>query len=253
MPIRIYTPADLRREPPALVYFHGGGWVVGDLDSSDAFCRLIAGQIPCRVISVDYRLAPEHPYPAAVEDAVAAFRWSWQHADALGIDRRRLAVGGDSAGGNLAAVVSAELAASEGRPCAQLLIYPVTSARRDTPSYGHFARGFLLERDLMDYFFRHYLGASGQAGAADDPRVSPLAGDNFQGLPPTVIATAGFDVLRDEGEAYAKQLEAAGGTVVHRRYPELMHSFASMSGLPATRRALDEVISDLATFFHRLG
>ncbi|MEM1178478.1 MAG: alpha/beta hydrolase [Acidobacteriota bacterium] len=256
LPIRIYSPPDLRRSPPALVFFHGGGWVLGDLESSDVFCRLIAGQTPCRVISVDYRLAPEHPYPAAVQDAEAAFRWVWEQAEALGIDRRRIGIGGDSAGGNLAAVVSAELASGECRPHCQFLIYPVTSAAQDTESYRLFAEGFVLERALVDYFYDHYLGpgrrlAQGPDGGATDPKVSPLAAEEFSRLPPTVVATAGFDVLRDEGDAYAEKLKAAGVHVDHRRYPSLMHAFAAVSGLPSARRAIDEVISDLATLFHR--
>lgn len=250
--LRIYTPPDLRREPPSLVYFHGGGWVLGDLDSCDAFCRLIASQVPCKVISVDYRLAPEHPFPAAVDDAMAAFRWTVENARELKIDPRRIAVGGDSAGGNLAAIVASQSAASSENapgPCAQFLIYPVTSARRDTASYGLFAEGFVLERALMDYFFEHYLDGVDP----EDARISPLEGTDFGGLPPTVIATAGFDVLRDEGEAYAEEVRGAGVTVVHRRYPSLMHSFAAMSGLRGPRQAIDAVISDLATLFHRQG
>lgn len=236
IPARFYEPPGLGLEDrPLVVYFHGGGWTIGDLDTCDSVCRFLAANVPAAVLSVDYRLAPEHPFPAAVEDALAAYRWAAVDNRRLGVDPARIAVAGDSAGGNLAGVVS--LLARDGggpSPTMQVLIYPVTDAGGGQPSREEFARGFLLTRADMDWFERNYLPS---AVDRSDPRVSLLRADDLSGLPPAYVATAGFDPLRDEGESYAKRMEEAGVTVTLRRHTGLIHGFANMTAVSATAEA----------------
>jgi acetyl esterase len=214
---------------PGLVFFHGGGWVIGDLDSHDDLCRDLAAQAHCAVLAVDYRLAPEHRFPAAAEDAIAAADWAAANATQLGIDPARLAIGGDSAGGNLAAV--AALAARDaGRPlAAQLLIYPVTDMSRfEGESYATCGEGYGLTAGAMVWFRDHYLT---DAKAGRDWRVSPLLASDLGRLPPALVVTAEFDVLRSEGEAYAKRLAEAGVPTKLARYDGMIHGFASMAGV----------------------
>jgi acetyl esterase len=241
---RLYQPEASGARRPLLVYYHGGGWVIGDLDTHDGACRFLARHAGVNVLSIDYRLAPEHRFPAAVEDAVAAFRWAAEHAAELGSEPARVAVGGDSAGGNLAAV-TARLCVQEGgpRPVFQLLIYPVTDLSTKHESYRLFRDGFFLTERQMDWFRGHYLP---DESAARDPRASPLLAEDLRGLPPAYVATAGFDPLRDEGERYARRLEAAGVPVTLRRHAGLIHGFVSATGLAASaRRAVEEVCSAL--------
>jgi acetyl esterase len=251
IPGRVYVP--FRREPllPGLVYFHGGGWVLGDLETHDRLCRVLADDAGCVVVAVDYRLAPEHKFPAATDDAKAAFTWVVANAASLGIDARRVAVAGDSAGGNLAAVVS--LAASAGAcpaPCYQLLVYPVTDLACDTRSYEQFADGYFLTRNLMLWFRSHYLPS---LESVRHPDASPLRADIRFPLAPTLVVTAGFDPLRDEGLAYAKKLRDRGTEVAYRCHDGLIHAFASMSGvIPAARLAVDEMTAALRLAFSRL-
>ena len=236
IPARFYVPrGEARRPRPLLVYFHGGGWVIGDLDTHDGLCRFLATNADVAVLSVDYRLAPEHPFPAAVEDAHAAFTWAAAEAQRLDVDASRIAVGGDSAGGNLAAAVSL-LARDDGgaAPAMQLLIYPVTDAVGGQPSRDLFATGFMLTKADMDWFESHYLPGGAQSG---DPRVSMLRAENLADLPPAYVTTAGFDPLRDEGEAYAARMREAGVRVALRRHPGLVHSFANMTAFSPTARA----------------
>ncbi len=225
-----------------LVYFHGGGWVVGDLDTHDAPCRLLARAAGVRVLSVDYRLAPEHRFPAAADDALAAFRWAVEHAAELGADPRRIAVGGDSAGGNVSASTALQAARDGGpAPAFQLLIYPVTdnAAPSDpatqTGSYRMFADGFFLTAEQMRWYRAHYFGAA-EATAARDVRASPLLADDLSGLAPAHVVTAGFDPLRDEGEAYAARLREAGVRTTLRRHPGLIHGFVNVVGPGRTSR-----------------
>ena len=217
---------------PALVYFHGGGWVIGDLDTHDGVCRLIANAAQCAVISVDYRLAPEHKFPAAVDDAWAATRWIVGHAGQLAIDPTRVAVGGDSAGGNLAAVV-ALMARDAGGPtlALQVLQYPVTDLSAETRSYQDFAEGYTLTRTGMRWFKAHYLD---KPEDARDWRVSPLLAPSLAGVAPALIVTAGFDPLRDEGTAYAERLRDAGVTVDYVCYGGMLHGFTPMGKLIET-------------------
>jgi acetyl esterase len=233
IPARLYRPP-VSTPPPLVVWYHGGGWVVGDLDTHDGACRFLCGATGAAVLSVDYRLAPEHRFPAAVVDALAAFRWASANAASLGADPARVAVAGDSAGGNLAAVVS-RLAVREGgpRPVAQMLVYPVTDVSTKHPSYRFFSEGFLLSEADMDWFKGHYLPST---EAARDPRVSPLLADDLEGLPPAVVLTAGFDPLRDEGEAYARRLERAGVRVHLRRAEGQIHGFFSLATMLPTAR-----------------
>ena len=238
--VRIYTPVDASGPVLAgLVFFHGGGFVIGDLETHDDLCRCLANGSGCRVVSVDYRLAPEHPFPAAVDDSFAATQWVAAHAAELGIDPKRLAVGGDSAGGNLAAVV-AQLAKAKGSPAIafQLLIYPVTQlgAAVDTPSMRENGKGYFLEKEGMDWFTRCY---APDAKHRTDPRLSPMLCPDVSGQPPAYVITAGFDPLRDEGKDYADKLDAAGVPVTYVNYPGMVHGFFSMRSLiPKAREAV---------------
>jgi acetyl esterase len=233
LPARHYVPRGFAAPGPLLLYFHGGGWVVGDLDTHDSVCRFLAASACVSVLSVDYRLAPEHPFPAAVEDAWAAFSWVAANTAALGTDPGRVAVGGDSAGGNLAAVTCL-LAREAGQlPAMQLLIYPVTDTVGGE-SRRTFAEGFMLTKADMDWFEGHYL-PPGTDGA--DPRVSVLRAPDLSRLPPAYVATAGFDPLRDEGEAYAQRMREAGVPVALVRHPGLIHTFANLTAVSRSSRA----------------
>ncbi len=232
IPARLYVPEHAVRPMALVVYYHGGGWVVGDLDTHDPVCRLLAHGARAAVLAVDYRRAPEHRFPAAVDDALAAFRAAVRDADALGVDPAHIGVAGDSAGGTLAAVVS-QLATRDGgpRPAVQLLVYPVTDLSTKHPSYRLFADGFFLTEAEMDWYRGHYLPDN---AAALDPRASPLRAGDLRGLPPAIVLSAGFDVLRDEGEAYAQRLTDVGVSVRVRRHAGLIHGFASATGISRT-------------------
>ena len=236
--LRVYTPLNSSEAVlPGLVFFHGGGFVLGDLESHDDLCRELANHSGCRVVAVDYRLAPEAPFPAAVEDCYAATKFVAANAQKFGIDAGRLAVGGDSAGGNLAAVVS-QLAKSQGPKIAyQLLIYPVTQlGGPDTPSMRENATGYFLEKESMDWFTRLY---APDPAHRTDPRLSPLSAKDLSGLPPAYVITAGFDPLRDEGKAYADKLDLAGVSVTYVNYPGMIHGFFSLrSVIPKAREAI---------------
>ena len=231
IPLRLYRPAGVAdsRRLPALVFFHGGGWVIGDLETHDVVCRQITAEAGVTVIAVDYRVAPEHKFPAAVDDAWAATRWIAAHAGDLGIDADRLAVGGDSAGGNLAAVV-ALLARDAGGPRIglQILIYPVTDLGSESRSYADLAEGYMLTRDSMRWFRAQYLTKEEDAA---DWRVSPLRAPSLAGLPSALVITAGYDPLRDEGEAYARRLREAGVSVDAVGFGGMIHGFVPMGRL----------------------
>jgi acetyl esterase len=251
IPARHYCPAT--SEPtPLLVFYHGGGWTIGDLDTHDALCRLTCRDAEVHVLSVDYRLAPEHPAPAAVDDAYAAFRWAHEHAGDLGAIPAKVAVGGDSSGGNLAAVVS-QLARDDGgpTPVLQWLIYPRTDHTAKTRSLTLFADGFFLTKRDIDWFTDQYLGGSGVEPT--DPRVSPLLAGDLSGLAPALIVTAGFDPLRDEGDRYAAALRDAGTPVDLRSAGSLTHGFASLFPLGGgSAVATTELISALRAHLSRV-
>jgi acetyl esterase/lipase len=251
IPARHYRPAST--EPaPLLVFYHGGGWVIGDLDTHDPLCRLTCRDAGIHVLSVDYRLAPEHPAPAAIDDAYAAFRWAYEHAAELGAGPGKVAVGGDSAGGNLAAVVS-QLARDDGGPVPvlQWLIYPRTDFTALTRSMSLFADGFILTKHDIDWFTQQYLGASDVEPT--DPRVSPSLAGNLAGLPPALIAIAGFDPLRDEGEHYATALRAAGTPVDLRCFGSLTHAFGNLFPLGGDSAvATAELVSALRAHLSRV-
>jgi acetyl esterase len=232
---RLYVPEDVGGPHPLLVYYHGGGFVICNLDTHDAPCRMLCKYGGVNVLSIDYRLAPEHPFPAATEDCQAALRWAFGHAEELGADPNRIGVGGDSAGGNLSTVMTLLARAGENpMPHFQLLIYPVTDFAEVHPSRDMFAEGFFLTASEMDWFHEHY---AIRTGADDkDMRLSPLLVEDLSGLPPAYICTAGFDPLRDEGEKYAERLRAAGNRVVLRRFPGLIHGFANMTAASRTSR-----------------
>jgi acetyl esterase len=245
IPIRVYRPVP-GETLPALVYFHGGGWVIGNLESHDRECRALANLSGCAVIAVDYRLAPEHKFPAAVEDAYAATRYVVDHARELKVDPRRIAVGGDSSGGNLAAVVTL-MAREKGAPklAFQLLVYPAVDFNDDHPSMHEFAEGYFLTRPLMDYFERQYIPN------AEDRRsiqASPTNAPDFRGLPPALVITAEYDLLRDQGELYAQKLRQAGVLVTAKRYDGMFHPFFSFGGvIDAARTAYADAASALRT------
>ncbi|MEK9280232.1 MULTISPECIES: alpha/beta hydrolase [unclassified Bradyrhizobium] len=243
IPARIYVPAELRRRDglsPALVFFHGGGWVIGDLETHDVACRKLAIEGALIVISVDYRLAPEHKFPAAVDDAIAATKWVAANARNLGIDAARLSVGGDSAGGNLAAVVA--LAARDGNGPAiagQVLIYPAIDFAMTHGSHSEPETSVLLTHSVIRWFRDHYLN-----GVADiqDWRASPARAATLLGLPPAYVLTAGADPLRDEGEEYAARLKRAGVSVTSRHFPGQFHGFFTMGKLlPQANVAASEI------------
>jgi acetyl esterase len=228
--VRLYRPwGSQPTEPlPALIYFHGGGWVFGDLDSHDSLCRALCNGAECVVAAVDYRLAPEHKFPAAVEDAFAAIRHIAGNAAALGIDATRIAAGGDSAGGNLVAVAAIEFRDRGGpRLQLQLLLYPVTDLSMDTVSYRELGEGYLLTFERMQYFRAQYLRSEQDIR---DWRASPLLVQDMSNLPPALIITASHDPLVDEGKAYAERLAAAGVPVEYRCYGGVIHGFLTMAG-----------------------
>ena len=229
--LRLYRPIDTHETAvlPVLVYYHGGGWVVGGLDTHDTLCRELANLAGCAVVSVDYRMAPEHRFPAAVTDCVAATRWVREHAGELRLDASRLAVGGDSAGGNLAAVVSIAARDSGDLPIAcQLLIYPNTDMHRTAASHAENGQGYLLTREELDYFIGHYIA---DRSAYEDWRASPLLQPDLSRLPPALVLTAGFDPLRDEGAAYAQRLSAAGTPASYVCFTRQVHGFIMMGRL----------------------
>ncbi|MDF3073174.1 MAG: alpha/beta hydrolase [Alphaproteobacteria bacterium] len=239
---------------PALLYFHGGGWVIGDLDTHDITCRQLAEASGCAVLSVNYRKAPEHRFPAAIDDAYAIATWLTANGGSLRIDGHRLAVGGDSAGGSLAAALAlmARDALASGRNAPsfrlQLLIYPATDMTMAHDSLNRFADGYLLTRAAMAWFIDHYMGSADRR----DPRASPLLASSLKDLPPAYVITAGFDPLRDEGFAYARKLAEAGNTVEYVEYGGMVHGFLGMGGVIATANravaaagaALKQALSD---------
>ena len=242
LPVRVYTPSGAGPFP-VMVYFHGGGWVIGDIETHDLLCRALANAAASVIVSVDYRLAPEHKYPAAAEDAYAATVWALANAAELSGDERRVYVGGDSAGGNLAAVVSL-MARDRGVPgiAYQVLLYPVTSREFDSQSYLDKADGYLLSRDDMMWFWEHYL-AKEEDGA--EAYASPLRAADFSRLPPALVVTAEHDPLRDEGEAYARRLEAAGNRVRQIRYDGMIHGFLRRTQSLDRARAIIRELGDI--------
>jgi acetyl esterase/lipase len=249
IPVRTYKPRLPNRLVPTLVYFHMGGCVIGDLETCHVFCSHIASRTSCLVVSVDYRLAPEHKFPAAVEDGLAAFRWVRENGRALGGNPSRVAVGGDSAGGYLSAVIAQEMKRlNEKPPVLQLLIYPAVDWLSDTASMKAFGDSYPLTAPIMDYFRNLYFNNVDEE--ARDLRASPGLSNDLSGLPPALIYTAGHDPLVDQGRDYAEALKVAGVPVIYRCYDHLAHAFTAMSGaVPAARRALDEIIADLGRAF----
>jgi acetyl esterase len=242
LPVRCYRPldSDATAVMPCLVYFHGGGWTIGDLDTHDTLCRELANRAGIAVVAVDYRMGPEHRFPAAVEDCIAATRWVAAEASALRIDPGRLAVGGDSAGGNLAAVVAIALRDAGHQPPLrfQLLVYPQTDMRNRHPSHATNGTGYLLESETIAYYQRHYLGDD--AARRLDWRASPLLHPDLARLPPALVLTAGFDPLRDEGLEYADRLSAAGVRATHVCFERQIHGFLPMG------RVIDEANTGVA-------
>jgi len=256
--VRAYTPPveasgtphdDAGVERPVLVYFHGGGWVRGDLDTHDGLCRLLAEAADCVVVSVDYRRAPEHPFPTPVHDAYAATAWVAEHAELVGGDGDRIAVGGDSAGGNLAAAVTLLARERDGPDIDhQVLLYPVTDYDLDTDSYHENESGYLLSRASMRWYWERYLD---DVVDGANPYASPLRAPDLSGLPSATVVTAGYDPLRDEGAAYADRLQEAGVAVTHANYPGMVHVFASFPELERARDARATIADGLDAAFDR--
>ena len=243
IPVRLYKPLRPQHLPrqaalPVLVYFHGGGWVIGDLDTHDSLCRTLANAAACAVLAVDYRMGPEHRFPCAVDDCVAATRWCRAHAQEMGLDAARMAVGGDSAGGNLAAVVAIAARDAGDLPLVfQLLIYPATDMRRGTPSHGTNGQGYLLTSDSIAYFHNHYID---NPVHDSDWRASPLLHPDLGRLPDALVLTAGYDPLRDEGLMYSQRLSEAASRCTHICFERQIHGFITMG------RVIDEANAALA-------
>ena len=242
--IREYQPPVAEDKSPALVYFHGGGWVIGDVDSHHELTANLCKKLGVKIFSVDYRLSPEYKFPIPLNDCNTAFDWILNNAEDLGIDSERLSVGGDSAGGNLSACLCL-LRKSESRsmPKSQLLIYPVTNlSSMETDSYEECKEGFYLSKKSMEWFREHYLNSTEER---TNPLCSPLLAENLTDHPPAVITTAGFDPLRDEGYEYSEKLKEFGVIVSYIEYPGYIHGFASMGFIPGTDEALDELCAEL--------
>jgi acetyl esterase len=253
IPLRIYTPRQIAAGEtlPVLVWYHGGGFVIGSLDTHDSACRMLSNQADCIVVSVDYRLAPEYKFPAAVEDCEAALKWVALHAVEFGGDSRCIAVGGDSAGANLATVV-ALLARDAAHPklAFQLLIYPCVAPEPETPSHRKFAEGYVLTRNTITWFYRHYLRSQADL---KDFRFAPLVADDLSSLPPSLVIVAGYDPLRDEGMDYARRLIEAGNEVRLANYEGMIHGFFLMGGaVDAARQAVAESAAALKQAFSRI-
>jgi acetyl esterase len=250
--VRLYRPAGgVARLLPTILYFHGGGFTVGSLEGYDLPCRYFSSRSGCVLVAVDYRLAPENKFPAAVDDGVAAFRWLATNAVSLGVDPARIVVAGDSAGGTFATVVAREVRNDPRPPCLQWLIYPATDLACDSASYQRFGEGFFLTAADMKWSRGHYVKSDADI---NDPRVSPLRADDLSGLPPALIYTAGFDPLRDEGQAYAEKMRAAGVKVVHHEFESLIHGFVGMRGvIDAAARAMDDMVAGLRHELAQLG
>lgn len=228
VPLRLYRPLGSTADQilPALIYYHGGGFVIGDRDTHDVLCRQLANGSGCAVVSVDYRLAPDAPFPAAVDDSLAAARWIYANAASLGVDANRLAVGGDSAGGNLAAVVSIIARDQGGLPLRfQLLIYPGVEMNSTRPSHETNGKDYMLTRDSIDYFHNHYIS---DPAHGSDWRASPMLCDSLANLPPALVLTAGFDPLRDDGLAYAQRLSTEGNEATYICFDRQIHGFITM-------------------------
>jgi len=238
IPIRVYTPVAAGRDPmPALIFYHGGGFVIGSVETHDGLCRKMANEGGFRVISVDYRLAPEHKFPAALDDAFAALSWVGENAADIGVDANRIAVGGESAGGALAAEV-AQMAKLKGglNIACQMLLFPVTQVGEVTRSLREFAVGYFLDKDTLDWFYKSYLPSGADTS---DPRISPLRANDFSGLPPAYVMLGGYDPLHDEGAQYAEKLRTAGVKVTVADYPGMVHCFIYMQSiLPQAHEAL---------------
>jgi acetyl esterase len=251
LPARVYDGSGEQGPArPAVAYFHGGGWVQGDLETHHGLCARLALRSGALVIAADYRLAPEHPFPSAVEDCLATYRWLRAHGREIGVDPARIAVAGDSAGGNLAAVVSQQAAlVGEPVPACQALIYPAVDFALDTPSHQELADAHIIPRDRIEWYADQYLPAGVDSL---DPRASPLRAADLSGQPPALVITAGFDPLRDEGHAYAERLSAAKVDVVDHEYPGQIHAFVSLTraipqGLAATSEIGDFLRSMLGS------
>ncbi|QHS23203.1 alpha/beta hydrolase [Virgibacillus sp. MSP4-1] len=250
IPVRVYTPVEGEAQYPGLVYYHGGGWVIGDLDSHDSICRLIANQAKCVVVSVDYRLAPEHKYPAAVEDAYDSLVWVAGHTSEFDIDGQRLAVGGDSAGGNLS-IVTCIKAYEQGGPDIkhQFLLYPSTGFKGETPpaSMMENADGYFLTLEMMQWFSKHYFNDPKER---NHPYASPIMYKDLGKLPSATLLTAQYDPLRDEGKAFADELKSGGVNVFYKNYDGLIHGFGNFIGFsPESEQALREGAEQLEKVF----
>jgi acetyl esterase len=249
VPVRVYRPVETDEPSMALVYFHGGGWVTGSIETHDGPARAFAKRAGIVVISVDYRLAPEHPFPAAVDDAWAATSWVVNHAEELKLDPDRIGVGGDSVGGTLAAVV-ARRSRDHAVPIAlQLLLYPVTNSSADTPSYSLYSSGYGLTRDGMEWYWKQYLG---EGGDGTNPDASPAQLTDLRRLPRAIVVTAEADVLRDEAEAYAQRLFLATVETEGYRYDGMIHGFMRMAGkVERANAAFDELAESITTMLHK--
>jgi acetyl esterase len=248
IPIRVYWPTQ-NGSLPVLVYYHGGGWVIGDLDTNDGVCRMLANKVAAVVVSVDYRLAPEHRFPAAVDDSYAALEWVHRNGGRLNVDTSRIAVGGGSAGGNLAAAVALMARDRAGpRLAYQVMFYPATNLLDlSTASHRNFADGYGLTAEHIEFFREAYLP---DAADRENPYASPLLAETLEGLPPAIVVTAGFDVLRDEGIAYAKRLEAAGVPAEIAHYPHMIHGFVTLDRLfDEAEEAIDAAAAGLSEAF----